>query len=133
MYGYYIIIKGLDALTSLERNTLSELLEGVMVKPTIKIKDDVLIATDVVEAEMSWESFIFAVNGDFYSDLKLYESVMFHSKVALKESVSKNIKKELFKETYNSDKTLFYYETRKHVDENLKRKYLKVYIMIKSF
>lgn len=133
MYGYYIIIKGLDALTSLERNTLSELLEGVMVKPTIKIKDDVLIATDVVEAEMSWESFIIAVNGDFDSDLKLYESVMFHSKVALKESVSKNVKKELFKETYNSDKTLFYYETRKHVDENLKKEVFKSLYNDKEF
>lgn len=125
MYGYYIIIKGLNKLSNPEIQTLSELLEGIMIKPKIEIEKDFIIAIDVVEAEMSWESFIIAVNGDFFANLKLYESVMFNSKVQLNDSLRKNMKKDLFIETYNNDKTIFYYNASKYVNENLKKEVFK--------
>lgn len=126
MYGYYILIKGLNKLSNLEKQTLNELLEGIMVKPKIESKEDILTAIDVVEAEMSWESFIIAVNGDFFANLKLYESVMFNSKAQLYESLRKNIKKEVFLETYNNDKTIFYYKSiSQHVSESFKKEIFK--------
>ena len=82
LYGYYIIIKGLTKLSKAERNTLNELIEDIMVKPTIKTKDNLLYAVDVVKDEdLSWEEFIVAINGDFYTDLRVYESVMYNSKI----------------------------------------------------
>lgn len=120
-------------LSSLEKQTLIELLEGVMIKPTIKIKKDVLIAIDVVETEISWESFIIAVNGDFYANLRLYESVLFNNKTLLKENINKNLNKDIFKETYNSDKTLFYFYTKKHINEELKKEVFKSLYTDKEF
>lgn len=133
MYSYYIIIKGLKAISSLEKRTLNELLEQMLVKPTIKIKDDCLIIIDVVNAEMSWESFIVAVNGDFFANLRLYESVKFNSKTLLNESLHKNLNKEVFKEIYNNDKSLFYYDMKKQINENLKKDVLKSLYNDKEF
>lgn len=120
------MIKGLNKLSNLEKQTLNELLEGIMVKPKIEFADDFLTAIDVVEAEMSWESFIVAVNGDFFANLKLYESVMFNSKTQLNESLRKNKKENLFLETYNNDKSIFYYKSiSPSINENLKKEVFK--------
>jgi len=133
LYSYYIIIKGLKALSSLEKRSLNELLEQILVKPTIKIKDDCLIAIDVIGAEMSWKSFIVAVNGDFYANLRLYESVMFNSKTLLNENLDKNLNKEVFKEVYNNDKSLFYYNMKKQINESLKKEVFKSLYNDKEF
>lgn len=125
LYGYYILIKGLNKITNADKESLVELLEGLMVKPKIELEKDLLIAIDVVEAEMSWESFIVSVNGDFYTDLKLYESVMFNSKTQLKEDLLKLIKSDVFIDVYNNKKTLFYNKVNNHVDENLKKEVFK--------
>lgn len=120
-------------LSSLERSTLNELLEGIMVKPTIKVKKNVLTAIDVVETEISWESFIVAVNGDFYADLKLYESVIFKNKTLLTENLYKNLNKDIFKETYNNDKSLFYFQIKKQINEELKKEVFKSLYTDKEF
>lgn len=133
LYGYYIIIKGLEKLTRLERNTLNELLEGIMIKPNIKTEKDVLTAIDVVKSEMSWESFIVSVNGDFFANLKLYESVMFNSKTLLKESLKNNLNKNIFIDIYNNDKTLFYNYTNKYINESLRKQVFKSLYNDKEF
>lgn len=133
LYGYYIIIKGLNSLSSLERLTLNELLEGMLIKPTIEINKDTLTAIDVVKDEIEWESFIVAVNGDFYADLKIYESVMFKTKTSLNESLEVNREKDIFKETYNTDKSLFYFGMKKQISENLKKEVFKSLYNDKEF
>lgn len=130
---YYILIKGLNKLSMTERTTLTEFIEQMMVKPTIKSTDNLLTAIDVTLAEESWESFINAVNSDFYADLRLYQSSPFISLSTLNESLNKNIEKNIFIETYTNDKIIFYNKLKKHVDEDLKKEVFKSLYYDKEF
>lgn len=130
---YYILIKGINKLSIVEKETLIQLIEQIMVKPNVKTEEDFLIAYDVTLAEESWQSFIGAINSDFYADLKLYQSSPFNSLALLIESLNKNKERDLFITTYNNDKTLFYNRLKKQVDEDLKKEVFKNLYFDKEF
>ncbi len=133
MYGYYIIIKGIEKLSLYEKDTLFELLSEVMNKPQIRFENDLLIGIDQMKNDISWESFILTTNSDFYSDLRLYESVLFNSKSFLLDSLEKNKTKSLFIKTYNNDKTLFYQQFYKLTNENVQKQLFKGLFYDKEF
>ncbi|NLN50643.1 MAG: hypothetical protein GX149_03345 [Acholeplasmataceae bacterium] len=125
MYGYYILIKGITQLNLDERYTLLNLLNELMVSPEINLEEDILSAIDIASSNMSWQSFIVTVNGDFYTDLRLYESIMFSSRTQLLENLLENKTKQLFNQTYNNDKTVFYRKFSQETNEKRKKEIFK--------
>ena len=95
MYGYYLLIKGIDSLTKSECEIFKELLDELLLSPSYEIKDNVLIIIDKQKTDISWAEFIRNTNSDFYSDLRLYESNSFHSHQALSLNLNETIKKDI--------------------------------------
>lgn len=133
LLGYYILIKGVSKLTNIEKETLLELLEEILIMPKIEINEDVLTVIEYNRADISWKEFIITINSDFYADLRLYESVLFISKTKLLESLLKNKDKDLFIQTYNNDKLLFYQGVYQNINEDFKKTVLKSLYYDKEF
>ncbi|MFA5719523.1 MAG: helix-turn-helix domain-containing protein [Acholeplasmataceae bacterium] len=125
MYGYFLLIKGVDALTTSEYDVLMELLNELLLAPTFDKRDDVLVIIDKQKTDVSWGEFIRNTNSEFYSDLRLYESNGFHSHQALSLTLNESLKRPLFTKTYTNDKILFYDEFYKHVTEDFKKEIFK--------
>lgn len=133
MYGYFLLIKGIEKLSKNEYDLLLELLDGVLLNPHIEKKDDILVCIDTQKTDMIWSEFIQNTNSEFYSDLRLYESNLFHSHHALSRQLEKTLQAPVFLKTYNNDKTLFYDEFYKHITEDLKKEILKSLYYDKEF
>lgn len=133
MYGYFLLIKGIKKLSKNEYDLLLELLDGVLLNPHIEKKDDVLVCIDTQKTDMIWSEFIQNTNSEFYSDLRLYESNLFHSHQALSRQLEKTLQSHVFIKTYNNDKTLFYDEFYKNITEDLKKEVLKSLYYDKEF
>ncbi len=125
MYGYYLLIKGINSLAKNEYEILRELLNELLLTPSYEIRDNVLIIIDKQKTDISWAEFIRNTNSEFYSDLRLYESNGFHSHQALSHSLDEILKKDIFTKYYTNDKILFYDEFYKHIKEDFKKEVFK--------
>ncbi|MGI6360201.1 MAG: helix-turn-helix domain-containing protein [Acholeplasmatales bacterium] len=125
MYGYYLLIKGINSLAKNEYEILRELLNELLLTPSYEIRDNVLIIIDKPKTDISWAEFIRNTNSEFYSDLRLYESNGFHSHQALSHSLDEILKKDIFTKYYTNDKILFYDEFYKHIKEDFKKEVFK--------
>lgn len=125
MYGYYILIKGVEKLNPFEKENLVGLLKDLMVYPQITEYDDILCAIDVIKSENDWNVIISITNSDFYSDLRLYESKQFNTKTQLLTHLEETLNKPIFTKTYVNDKIIFYDEINKHVTEDMKKELFK--------
>lgn len=125
MYGYFLLIKGIRTLSTSEYELFKDLLNELLLQPSFDIKDDILIIIDTQKTDMSWAEFIRNTNSDFYSDLRLYESSMFHSHQALTTKLNEVLDKPIFTKYYTNDKVLFYDVFYKHVTEDFKKEIFK--------
>lgn len=125
MYGYYLLIKGINSLSKSEYEILKELLNELLLSPSYEIRDNTLIVIDKQKTDVSWAEFIRNTNSEFYSDLRLYESNGFHSHQALSLNLNETIKKDIFTKYYTNDKILFYDEFYKHIKEDFKKEVFK--------
>lgn len=133
MKNYYIIIKGVKKLNTLEINSLKELLKELMFYPEIMEKDNFIYAFDNNKTDISWRDFIETTNANFITDLKLYESINFESKKSLLSHMEKHEKDNLFIDIYNTDKTLFYKTIKDVVTEERKKEIFKSLYNDKEF
>ena len=133
MFGYYILIKGILKLNQMEKEMLVTLLKEIMIFPKIEIKEDVLIAVDTKNIDISWEEFIIGTNNEFFTNLKLYESLWFLKEKELKEHINETINRNIFIEDYNTERTLLYSYIDKGVSESNKRLVFKELYHDKEF
>lgn len=125
MYGYYLLIKGINTLSKSEYDLFKELLDELLLAPSFEKTNDILIIIDKQKTDISWAEFIRNTNSEFYSDLRLYESNGFHSHQALSLHLKETLKKSVFTKYYTNDKILFYDEFYKHVTEDFKKEIFK--------
>lgn len=133
MNKYYIIIKGIKNLNVIEVNSLKDLLEELMFYPDIFVEDNYIYAIASNKTDISWLDFIQTTNANFIIELKLYESIYFDNNKNLTTHFNKNKNNDLFSEVYNNDKTLFYYRIKNEVTEEKKKEIFKTLYNDKEF
>lgn len=125
MFGYFLLIKGIQSLSKSEYELLIDLLNELLLSPSFERNNNILIVIDTQKTDLSWAEFIRNTNSEFYSDLRLYESNVFHSHQALTNKINEVLNKPIFTKYYTNDKILFYDAFYKHVTEDFKKEIFK--------
>ncbi len=133
MYSYYLIIKGFQKLNKNEKEILLSLFSDIVSNPKIEIKDDYLIIIINEVKSLSWQEFIIGTNAELFSNLKLYESLLFINKKDLTTSINNKISDKLFKDEYNNEMTLLYNIVKEEINEKLKEDVFKALYKDKEF